>query len=78
MSETTNLKLFKHDNPETNENQFDVEKALNENWDKLDEETGKVNNKITALETDNTSNKTNITQIIRNREYRTKIRKQKT
>ena len=28
MSETTNLKLFKHDNPSTNENQFDVQKAL--------------------------------------------------
>ena len=37
MSETTNLKLFKHDNPETNKNLFDVTKSLNENWDKIDE-----------------------------------------
>lgn len=34
MSETTNLKLFKQDNPTTNTNNFDIEKTLNENWDK--------------------------------------------
>ena len=54
MSETTNLKLFKHDNPETNENQFDVEKALNENWDKIDGEAGKVDTKLSKLEIENT------------------------
>ena len=43
MSETTNLKLFKHDNPSTNENQFNVESALNENWNKIDEAYGKLN-----------------------------------
>ena len=43
MSEPTNLKLFKHDNPSTNENQFNVESALNENWDKIDEAYGKLN-----------------------------------
>lgn len=53
MSETTNLKLFKHDNPETNENQFDVEKALNENWDKIDGEAGKVDTKLSKLEIEN-------------------------
>lgn len=37
MSETKNLKLFKHDNPTTNTNKFDVDKALNQNWDKVDE-----------------------------------------
>lgn len=37
MSETTNIKLFKHDNPSTNKNLFDVTKSLNENWDKIDE-----------------------------------------
>lgn len=42
MSETTNLKLFKHDNPSTNENQFNVESALNENWDKIDDAYGKL------------------------------------
>lgn len=47
MSETTNLKLFKHDNPSTNENQFDIEEALNENWDKLDIAYGNLNtNKV--------------------------------
>lgn len=34
--ETKNLKLFKHDNVSENTNQFDIEKALNENWDKID------------------------------------------
>lgn len=42
MSETTNLKLFKHDNPSTNENQFNVKSALNENWDKIDDAYGKL------------------------------------
>lgn len=53
MSNTTNLNLFKHDNPPTNKNQFDVEKSLNENWDKIDEFAGKqkiVNNKVTENE----------------------------
>lgn len=37
MSETTRLGLFKHDNVETNTNQFDIDQSLNENWDKIDE-----------------------------------------
>ena len=37
MSETTNLKLFKHDNPSTNTNQFDVEKSLNEKLAELND-----------------------------------------
>lgn len=37
MSETTRLKLFKHDNPASNTNPFNVSMALNENWDKIDE-----------------------------------------
>lgn len=45
MSETTNLKLFKQDNPTTNTNNFDIEKTLNENWDKLDENAGTTNKK---------------------------------
>lgn len=51
MSNTTNLGLFKHDNPPTNENQFDVGKSLNENWDKIDEFAGEqkdINSKVTA------------------------------
>lgn len=60
MSETKNLQLFKHDNPSTNTEQFDIEKALNENWDKIDDAYG-INNiniqelqsKVIALETQN-------------------------
>jgi len=59
MSETTNLKLFKHDNPTTNTNNFDVEKTLNDNWDKLDENAGAVNEKLESLEkVDSTTNET--------------------
>lgn len=50
MSETTYLKLFKHDNPSTNTNQFDVDKALNQNWDKLDDFAGDVNEKVQEIE----------------------------
>lgn len=46
MSNTTNLNLFKHDNPATNTNLFDVETALNENWDKIDTFAGNTNAKI--------------------------------
>lgn len=45
MSETTNLKLFKHDNVETNTNKFDIDKSLNENWDKIDDCIGEINQK---------------------------------
>ena len=54
MSTTTNLGLFKHDNPTTNTNQFDVDKSLNQNWDKLDKNAGEVASKIQTLE--NTTN----------------------
>ncbi len=56
MSQTNNLKLFKHENVATNINPFDIEKSLNENWDKLDNaiETNKKNieqiGKISNLE----------------------------
>lgn len=49
MSETTNLKLFKHDNPENNEEIFNIESALNENWDKIDESTKKIDDNITEI-----------------------------
>ena len=42
MSETANLKLFKHDNPSTNTNPFDVEQALDDNWDKIDDFAGEI------------------------------------
>lgn len=54
MSETTNLKLFKHDNPETNEEQFDIENYLNGNWDKIDENVGEVNTEISNIKTEKT------------------------
>lgn len=49
MSETKNLKLFKHDNPTTNTNKFDVEKTLNENWDKIDEKFGDINTVLDSI-----------------------------
>lgn len=49
MSNTTNLNLFKHDNPEQNTNAFDVEEALNKNWDKIDTYAGNVNEDITEI-----------------------------
>ncbi len=50
MSETTNLKLFKHDNPSTNQNQFDVDKAINQNWDKVDDFATKTDKNVVNLE----------------------------
>ena len=50
MSETTYLKLYKHDNPSTNTNKFDVDKSLNDNWDKVDDFAGDVNEKIQEIE----------------------------
>lgn len=52
MSETTNLKLFKHDNPSTNTNLFDIDKSLNQNWDKIDTAFGITNETLqTEIET---------------------------
>lgn len=50
MSQTTNLGLFKHDNPATNTNAFDVKTALNDNWDKVDEAIGDIDNNIVTIE----------------------------
>lgn len=64
MSETKNLKLFKHDEPlESNESIFDIDKSLSKNWDKLDEYSVGIDAKIQALETDNTKNKQDISNI---------------
>ena len=52
MSETGNLKLKKHDNPSTNEEQFNINNYLNSNWDKIDENVGETNNQILQLETE--------------------------
>lgn len=55
MSETKNLKLFKHDEPlETNENKFDIDLALNQNWDKIDKFADTVDDKVTKLQEQNT------------------------
>jgi len=63
MSKTTYLELFKHDDPVNNTDQFDVEKSLNGNWDKIDIAVGQANTKIATIEKDNTTNKTNISTI---------------
>lgn len=63
MSTTKNLGLFKHDNPATNTDEFNVDKALNQNWDKIDEAIGTDRERITTLETDNTTNKQDISEI---------------
>lgn len=55
MSQTTNLGLFKHDNPATNTNAFDVKSALNDNWDKIDENAGDTNALILNIQ-ENVSN----------------------
>ena len=52
MAETTNLKLFKHDNPSTNDAEFDIDNALNDNWDKIDEIFGNANDVIVEMQTD--------------------------
>lgn len=53
MSKTTNLQLFKHDEPlETNENDFDIDEALNDNWDILDTFAGQVDTRLETLEND--------------------------
>lgn len=54
MSETGNLKLKKHDNPETNTEKFDIENYLNGNWDKIDEAFGKDRDRLDLLEASNT------------------------
>lgn len=65
MSTTTNLGLFKHDNPATNTNAFDVKGALNDNWDKIDENAGDVEQTLqqqaTTISNINTTLNTEIT-----------------
>lgn len=81
MSETTNLGLFKHDNPTTNNNQFNVENALNNNWDKIDEFAGETDgkieeaeNKTEALQQEYTELKENLDNILPDRTSRTRRR----
>lgn len=68
MSETTNLKLLKHDNVETNTEKFDIENYLNGNWDKIDENVGEVNTNISNINSKNEEQDTNIEQLQENTE----------
>ena len=71
MSQTVNLKLYKHDEPlKSNTNPFDVDKALNDNWDIVDnaykeikDNINSLDNRTEILEDDNASNKTNISTL---------------
>ena len=68
MSETTNLKLKKHDNPETNTEKFDIDNYLNGNWDKIDKNVGEVNTNISNINSKNKEQDTNIEQLQENTE----------
>ena len=51
MAYTENLKLFKHDEPlQTNEDEFDIDKALNDNWDIVDETCGDLKGNAETLQ----------------------------
>ena len=68
MSETTNLKLKKHDNVETNTDKFDIENYLNGNWDKIDKNVGEVNTNISNINSKNEEQDTSIEQLQENTE----------
>lgn len=72
MSETTNLKLFKHDNPSTNENQFNVDKSLNQNWDKLDDFAGDAKEQIILIEDEIGKQTKSLEQLQENNEQQDK------
>ena len=70
MSETTNLKLKKHDDVLENTNAFNIEEYLNDNWGKIDENIEQINekikqnsNNIESLQADNTTNKKSIEEL---------------
>lgn len=54
MSETPTLGLFKHDNPATNTDIFDIDKAINQNLDKIDNGVKKDRQRLDSLEASNT------------------------
>lgn len=80
MSETTNLKLKKHDNVETNTDKFDIENYLNGNFDKIDEHAGEVNTEISNIkkeqETQNTNIEENNSKIIELQTEKAKLEKE--
>ena len=64
------VSLNQHQNPATNENQFDIENYLNANWNDIIEvvdnnadELTTAQNNITALQNDNTTNKQDIANL---------------
>ena len=63
MSETTNLKLKKHDNVETNTEKFDIENYLNGNWDKIDENVEEVNTEISNIKTEKAKLETELKEM---------------
>ena len=63
MSETKILKLKKHDNPATNEEEFDIENYLNGNWDNIEEYAEQVNAKITNIDEKDTEQDNTISEI---------------
>ena len=70
MSETTNLKLKKHDDVLENTNAFNIEEYFNYNWCKIDENIEQINekikqnsNNIESLQADNTTNKKRIEEL---------------
>ena len=67
MSQTTNLGLFKHDNPATNTNAFDVKGALNDNWDKIDEEAGDIQTTLDEYSQEINTLNSNLTSEINTR-----------
>lgn len=68
MSETTNLKLKKHDNPETNTENFDIENYLNGNWDKIEDYSEKIDTQISNINSKNEEQDTSIEQLQENTE----------
>lgn len=63
MSETKRLNLFKHDNPATNTNQFDIEKSLSKNWDKVDDFAIELEENLETQNANITSNTTEIEKL---------------
>lgn len=68
MSQTTNLGLFKHDNPATNTNAFDVKSALNDNWDKIDNSYGETLQTVDIVSNNVNNLNTQINTEISNRQ----------
>lgn len=50
--ETKNLKLFKYDPTQDGECTFNIDDALNKNWDKIDEEVNKIDEEVNKINTE--------------------------